>query len=45
MNRDKQIQRVNNIYNSMCCLIAYNDKINLNSMIDKLKEEVEKLKL
>ena len=45
MKRDKQIEKVNNLYNSMCCLIVYKDKVNLNNCIDKLKVELEKLKL
>ena len=45
MNRNKQIQKVNNIYNSMCCLLVYEDKENLNSIIDELKIEIEKLKM
>lgn len=44
MNRDKQIQKVNNIYNSICCLLVYNDKFNLNKEIDRMKTELEKLK-
>ena len=42
MKRDKQIEKVNNLYNSMCCLIVYKDKVNLNNCIDKLKVELEK---
>lgn len=45
MNRDKQIKKVNNLYNEMCCLIVYEDKLLLNITIDKLKAEIEKLKL
>ena len=45
MNRDKQIQKVNNLYNSMYCLIIYADKEKLNYTINRLKEEFEKLKL
>lgn len=45
MNRDKQIQKVNNMYNSMCCLLVYRDKSNLNSLIDDLKVELDKLKI
>lgn len=44
MNRDKQIQKVNNLYNSLCCLMVYEDRENVNSTIDKLKNELEKLK-
>lgn len=45
MNRNEQIQKVNNLYNSMCCLIIYADKEKLNYTINRLKEEIEKLKL
>ena len=45
MNRDKQIEKVNNLYNSICCLLVYEDKENLNNSIDKLKTEIEKLKI
>lgn len=45
MNTNKQIEKVNDLYNSMCCLIVYKDKVNLNNCIDKLKVELEKLKL
>ena len=45
MNRDKQIQKVNDLYNSICCLIVYEDKTMLNNTIDKFKKEIEKLKL
>lgn len=45
MNRDKQIQKINNIYNSMCCLLVYEDKENLNKTIDEFKTEIEKLKM
>lgn len=45
MNRDKQIQKVNNLYNSMCCLLVYRDKKNLNSTIEALKFEITKLKM
>ena len=45
MNRDKQIKKVNNLYNSMCCLIIYADKEKLNYTTNRLKEEIEKLKL
>ncbi len=45
MNRDKQIQKVNNIYNNICCLLVYNDRFNLNKEINRLKREVNKLKL
>ena len=42
MNRDKQIQKVNNLYNSM---LIYADKEKLNYTTNRLKEEIEKLKL
>ena len=45
MNRDKQIQKVNNLYNSICCLLVYENRTMLNDTIDKLKEEIEKIKL
>lgn len=45
MNRDKQIEKVNNLYNSICCLLVYEDRIMLNETIDKFKQEIEKLKL
>lgn len=45
MNRDKQIQKVNNLYNSICCMIVYEDRLMLNDTIDKFKEELEKLKV
>ena len=45
MNRDKQIQKVNNLYNSMCCLLVYRDKANLNRTIEALKLEITKLKM
>lgn len=45
MNRDKQIQKVNNLYNSICCLLVYEDKENLNRKIDEFKIEIEKIKL
>ena len=45
MNRDKQIQKVNDLYNSICCLIVYENRVMLNGTIDKLKQEIEKLKL
>lgn len=44
MNKDRQFKKVNNLYNSMCCLLVYEDKENLNSAIEKLKIELEKLK-
>ena len=45
MNRDKQIQKVNDLYNSICCLLVYEDRVLLNDTIDRLKNEIEKLKL
>lgn len=45
MNRNKQIQKVNDLYNSICCLLAYEDRVMLNETIDRLKQEIEKLKL
>ena len=45
MNRDKQIQKVNNLYNSICCLLVYENRVVLNDEIDKFKQEIEKLKL
>lgn len=45
MNRDKQLQKVNDLYNSICCLLVYENRVMLNETIDKLKQEIEKLKL
>lgn len=45
MTRDKQIQKVNDLYNSICCLLVYENRVMLNDTIDKLKQEIEKLKL
>lgn len=45
MNREKQIEKVNNLYNSICCLLVYEDKQLLNENIDIFKSELEKLKL
>jgi len=45
MNREEQIKKVNNLYNSMCCLLVYEEKDLLNENIDILKSELEKLKL
>ena len=45
MDTNEQIRKVNNLYNSMCCLIVYADKEKLNYTINRLKEEIEKLKL
>ncbi len=45
MNREKQIEKVNNLYNSLCCLLVYGDKQLLNENIDIFKSELEKLKL
>lgn len=45
MNRDKQIQKVNDLYNSICCLLVYENRVMLNDTIDKLKQKIEKLKL
>lgn len=45
MNIDKQIQKVNDLYNSICCLLIYENRVMLNDTIDKLKQEIEKLKL
>ena len=45
MNRDKQIEKVNNLYNSICCLLVYENRVVLNDTIDKMKQEIEKLKL
>ena len=45
MNRDKQIQKVNDLYNSICCLLVYENRVVLNDTIDKMKQEIEKLKL
>ena len=44
MNRDKQIQKVNDLYNSICCLLVYENRVVLNDTIDKMKQEIEKLK-
>ena len=45
MNRHKQIQKVNDLYNSICCLLVYENRVVLNDTIDKMKQEIEKLKL
>lgn len=45
MDKDKQIQKVNNLYNSICCLLIYEDRVILNDTIDNLKNEIEKLKV
>nr|DAO54476.1 MAG TPA: envelope glycoprotein [Caudoviricetes sp.] len=45
MSRNEQIQNVTNTYNTMCCLLVYEDRVMLNQTIDKLKDEIEKLKL
>lgn len=45
MNREEQIKKVNNLYNSLCCLLVYEDKQLLNENIDIFKNELEKLKL
>lgn len=45
MNREKQIQKVNDLYNSICCLLVYENRVVLNDAIDKMKQEIEKLKL
>ena len=45
MNRDKQIQKVNDLYNSICCLLVYENRGVLNDTIDKMQQEIEKLKL
>lgn len=45
MSRNEQIQNVTNTYNAMCCLLVYEDRVMLNQTIDKLKDEIEKLKL
>lgn len=45
MNRDKQIQKVNDLYNSICYLLVYENRVVLNDTIDKMKQEIEKLKL
>ena len=45
MNIDKQIQKVNDLYNSICCLLVYENRVVLNDTIDKMKQEIEKLKL
>lgn len=45
MSRNEQIQNVINTYNTMCCLLVYEDRVMLNQTIDKLKDEIEKLKL
>lgn len=45
MSREEQIKKVNNLYNSICCLIVYEDRIQLNRVIDEFKSEIEKLKL
>ena len=45
MNREEQIKKVNNLYNIICCLIVYEDRVQLNDTIDEFKIEIEKLKL
>lgn len=45
MSREEQIKKVNNLYNSICCLIVYEDRIQLNRAIDEFESEIEKLKL
>lgn len=45
MNREKQIKKVNDLYNSICCLLVYDEKDLPNENIDILKSELEKLKL
>lgn len=45
MTRENQIEKVNNLYNSICCLLVYENKELLNESIDMLKSELEKLKL
>lgn len=44
MNKNKQFKKVNELYNSMCCVLVYNDKELLNNIIDNIKIELEKLK-
>jgi len=44
MNKNKQFKKVNELYNGMCCLLAYNNKKLLNNIIDEIKIELEKLK-
>ncbi len=44
MNKDRQFKKVNNLYNSMCCLLVYRDKEGVNNIINELKIELEKLK-
>ena len=45
MNRDKQIKKVRETYDTMCCLLVYNNKVMLNKTIEDFIKEVEKLKL
>ena len=33
MNKNKQFKKVNELYNSMCCVLVYNDKELLNNII------------
>ncbi len=44
MNREEQIKKVNDLYNSICCLLVYDEKDLLNENIDIFKSELEKLK-
>jgi len=41
MNKDKQFKKVNELYNGMCCLLAYNNKKLLNNIIDEIKIELK----
>lgn len=38
MNRDEQINKVRETYDTMCCLLVYNNKVMLNKTIEKLKK-------
>ena len=45
MSREEQIKKVNDLYNSICCLTIYEDRVQLNDTIDEFKIEIDKLKL
>lgn len=43
--KDKQFKKVNDLYNSMCCLLVYREKDLLNYTIERLQKSLEKLKI
>lgn len=43
--KDKQFKEVNDLYNSMCCLLVYREKELLNYTIERLQKGLEKLKM